>query len=456
MTASPSPDPTDCLPAAIHGHCVLLSGGGGLRLWPLSRRDYPKQFLALDGGESLFSKAIRRNLGLFDAFTVITNESYRFIVLNELERVPELNGTNAPGEPGTCSLILEPMAKNTTTAIAIAALRSAPDEIMLVAPTDALISGEMEYHAALTEAKDLALAGFIVTFGIKPNSPRTGYGYIRHQGNDVIRFVEKPDAATARDYLEQGEYLWNSGMFMFRASTMLAELAEHCGDLLAACRDLLAASQMIAGQNLLLLDANKMAPLPAVSIDYALIEKSRKIKVVPAAFAWSDVGGLEAFAEMSAADSCGNRSSGDNNIFSDCQNTSIINRDDGSLVVAQGLSDVIIATTDNAVYVSKRDSSAKIKDIIAAEAGGQKRFFDEGTRVYRPWGYYQVLDEAPGYKVKLITVLPDKSLSLQRHFHRSEHWVVVRGVATITKAKKTEELQPNQSSYIPIGVVPRL
>jgi len=424
--------------------CVLLSGGGGLRLWPLSRKYYPKQFLTFDGQESMFSKSIERNRPLFSDFTVITNEAYRYLTATELEKAMM----------DDCQVILESLARNTAPAIAIAALLSDPDEIIFVAPTDAVIQDMEAYHEAIKSALSLALQGFIVTFGIEPMSAHTGYGYIHHCGNDVLEFREKPDADTATRYLEAGDYLWNSGMFMFRASVLLDELATCRRDIFDACVDLVA--RINVDDRPIKLPEIPMAAIPAESIDYAVIEKSERIKVVPAHFYWNDMGGLEAFSDMAQADDAGNKVVGTNTIITGCSNTSIVNDAENVLVVVNYIQDVIVTNTNNAVYVTKRGSSEKIKQIIAARNDEYGRFFDENVRTYRPWGFYEILVNASHYKVKRITVFPGKRISLQRHFHRSEHWTIASGVATITLGTETADYATNQGAYIPIGVVHRL
>ncbi len=424
--------------------CVLLSGGGGLRLWPLSRKYYPKQFLTFDGQSSMFSKSIERNRTLFSEFTVITNEAYRYLTATELERA----GID------DCQVILESLARNTAPAIAVAALLSDPEETIFVAPTDAVIENMDAYREAIQEAQVLARQGFIVTFGIRPLSPHTGYGYIHHCGNDVVEFREKPDLEKATCYLEAGDYLWNSGMFMFKASVLLDELALCRRDIFDACVDLVAQTDTCA--NPIKLPETSMAAIPAESIDYAVIEKSRKIKVVPAHFYWNDMGGLEAFSDVAVADDAGNKIVGPNTIIDGCSNTRVVNDAENVLVVVNDVQDVIVTNTNNAVYVTKRGSSEKIKQIIDARNDEYGRFFDENVRTYRPWGFYEVLINAPHYKVKLITVFPGKRISLQRHFHRSEHWTIASGVATITLGTETAEYESNQSAYIPIGVLHRL
>lgn len=310
------------------------------------------------------------------------------------------------------------------------------------------------YEEAVHEAENLAAEGNIVTFGIRPQSPQTGYGYIRYSGHDVVSFKEKPDLVTAERYLQEGDYLWNSGMFMFKAGVILSEVETYRPDILKACRDMI--SHLDTGEEPLSLPEDDMLAIPSESIDYAVIEKSRIIKVVPSDFYWNDMGGLEAFIGISKPDTFDNRIRGANTIISGCHNVNVINDAENSLVVANDLDDVMITNTNNAVYVTRKGTSEKIKQIIGTYEDEYGRFFDENVRSYRPWGYYEVLVNASHYKVKLITVYPGKRLSLQRHFHRSEHWTIAQGVATITLGQETHEYQPNQSTYIPIGVLHRL
>lgn len=432
--------------------CMLLSGGGGLRLWPLSRRNHPKQFLKVDDDErTLFESALMRNLEVCDAVTVITNRKYRYMTEHYLNRFPDR----------AIDVIYEPSARNTAPAITVASLLCDPDEICLVAPTDAMIEGADAYADALDEAREMARLGSIVMFGIRPTSPHTGYGYIHHADRNVLGFKEKPDRKTAERYLEAGDYLWNSGMFVFKASTMLDEMEAYRPDILEACKAVVSGisddDRIVEGSmSAVSLDPQAVAGVPEESIDYAVIEQTPHVKVVPARFAWSDVGNLEVLAGLEPPDGQGNRIDGGNVIENGCRNTSIRNDAADMLVVANELDDVLVTLTDDALYLARHGTSDAIKGIIGEHEQDFGRFFDDGLRTYRPWGYYEVLVDAPRYKVKRIVVFPGRRLSLQRHRRRSEHWTVACGTATITRGAETRQVAVNESAYIPIGEAHRV
>lgn len=425
--------------------CVLLSGGGGLRLWPLSRRNYPKQFLSLGAERSLFEEAITRNEGIFDDFMILTNAAYLFMTEAELEKFPGMDAR----------IVLEGAARNTAPAIAIASLLSDPEEILFVAPTDALIKGKDEYHEALESARSLAAEDNLVTFGIRPTSAHTGYGYIECDGTVVKSFKEKPDAKTAESYVATGNYLWNSGMFMFKSRVFLEELARYRYDIYDACKSFVDSLPDRVADHVQLPEEG-MLTIPSESIDYAVIEKSNRVRVVPSDFYWNDMGNLEELVKTLPSDTSANHVVDAPTILSDCENVSVINENCGSLVVANDLQDIEIVNTSNAVFVTRHGSSQKIKQIISDNDDTYAAFFDENIQTYRPWGNYEVLISAPHYKVKRITVNPGKQLSLQLHNHRSEHWTVAKGTVLVTLGQETVECKANQSAYIPIGVKHRL
>lgn len=423
--------------------CIVLAGGGGLRLWPLSRKGYPKQFLKLGGERTMFAESVYRNKIFCDDFILITNDSYRFIVENEINKL----GLDK------YEILLESVGRNTAPAIAIAAMLSDPDEILFVVPADAQIIGGKEYKRAVEMAEELAQEGNIVTFGIQPTFAHTGYGYIKYNGNDVLSFKEKPDQNTANEYFSSEDYLWNSGMFMFKSRVFLEELKKYGNTIFCSCQSLAA---KIERNKIITIPKEYMLCIPSESVDYAVMEKSDKIKVVKSNFYWNDVGSFEAIFESVNNGKMQKVVSNENIIINNCTNVNIFNDATDKLVIANDLSDTIIINTNDAVYVTKYGSSSKIKNIIEQNKKTYGRYFDSTIKNYRPWGYYEVLINNPGYKVKKITLYPNKRLSLQKHFYRSEHWTIVDGIATITLGEKTKKYIENESAYIPIGQVHRL
>ncbi|HCT64579.1 MAG TPA: mannose-1-phosphate guanylyltransferase/mannose-6-phosphate isomerase [Lachnospiraceae bacterium] len=423
--------------------CIVLAGGGGLRLWPLSRKGYPKQFLKLGGSRTMFADSVFRNQIFCDEFMVITNDSYRFIAEKEINSL-EINNYQ---------ILLESIGRNTAPAITIAAMLSDPEDILFVVPADAQIHDEIKYKEALENAEALAHEGNIVTFGIKPTSAHTGYGYIKYNANNVLSFKEKPDHDTANKYLDSGDYLWNSGMFMFKSCVFLDELKKYRGDIFDSCQQLVS---KIKRDKIINLVKEDMIRIPSESVDYAVMEKSQKMKVVPSDFYWNDVGGLEALCDMLSKDENDNSLIGDNTIINNCKNVSVINDTVNKIVVANDISDLIITNTSNAIYVTAKGSSQKIKDIINEHQESKGEFFNDDIKIYRPWGFYEVVVSRENYKVKRITVYPGKRLSLQKHKFRSEHWTIVSGTAEVTIGEKIMECTANQSTYIPIGERHRL
>lgn len=416
--------------------CVILAGGGGLRLWPLSRKSRPKQFLPLIGETTLFSKTVSRNIPFCDSILTITNDDYRFIAEQELEKLHFASHT----------LLLESVGRNTAPAIALACLQCEENELIFVVPADAAIAEDSLYAEAVLQGQALAKQGKLVTFGIRPTSPHTEYGYIQYQGNDVLAFKEKPSSDTAQRYLQSGDYLWNSGMFMFYSGIFLRELEKYRPDIYHACRTV---SEQLGKESVIRIPEEEMLKIPAESIDYAVMERSDCISVVPSSFSWSDVGGLEALSAMLPEDECNNRKKGENIIISACKNVDVISEAAGKLIVVNDLENVLITSTNDATYITKHGSSQQIKAIIQENNEEYASFFNENTLSYRPWGHYEVLLSLPTYKVKRILVKPSKRLSLQKHEHRSEHWIVVSGLASITIGNKEKTLAPGQSVYIP-------
>lgn len=433
---------------------VILSGGAGTRLWPLSRELYPKQLLPLVGERTMLQETLLRLDGLagLDDPVVVCNEAHRFIVaeqLREIGRRPQ-------------AIILEPCGRNTAPAVALAALQATAageDPLLLVLPADHAIRDAAALRRAIAAGIDAAGAGALLTFGIVPTAPETGYGYIRPGASPagaaaalpVERFVEKPDQATAERYLADGRYLWNSGMFLFRASTVLTEMATHAPAMLAACRQAWAGRR--ADLDFTRLDAEAFAACPADSIDYAIMEKTARAAVIPLAAGWSDVGSWSALWAVSDGCPSGNVRHGDV-IDIDVENSFLYA---GSrLLAAVGVRDLVVVETADAVLVAAKDKVQEVKGVVAQlQAQGRAEHLLH-RRVNRPWGTYEGLDSGDGFLVKRITVNPGAALSLQRHRQRAEHWVVVRGTARVVCGDDILTRTANQSVYVPIGAVHRL
>lgn len=434
---------------------VILSGGAGTRLWPLSRRTYPKQFLPLAGTASLLQQTAARvaDPERFHPPLVIGGEAHRFILRDQLEAV---------GCRPDC-LLLEPVGRNTAAAVALAALMAAahePASILAILPSDHLIAEDATFQTTLARAGEAAAAGYLTLFAMRPTRAETGYGYIKTGAPlkrldgvfHVDRFVEKPDAATAETFLADGTYGWNSGMLVFRADTMLAALDRHAPEVLAACRAALAGAW--SDLDFLRLPRAEFAAAPALPIDIAVMERTERAAVIPADFGWNDLGAFASLRAVGQADGAGNVAHGDA-VLEDCHDSLVIG-EEGRLVAAIGLADMIVVATKDAVLVAPADRADAVKQMVARlEADGRV----EGTehpRAHRPWGSYEDIDRAEDFRVKRIVVKPGGRLSLQRHRSRSEHWIVLQGEATVTVGDRTQILRRNQSTYIPVGATHRL
>ena len=428
---------------------VILSGGSGTRLWPLSREAYPKQFLALAGDDTMLQATWRRVEALASvAPLIVANEEHRFMVAEQLRQV----------DCAPAAILLEPIGRNTAPAIAVAALQAIADggdPLLLVLPSDHVISDMAAFQAAVRAAEPAARDGRLVTFGIVPTGPETGYGYIRAEAGEGVRavaeFVEKPDAETAGRYLASGEYFWNSGMFLFRAGAYLAELERQQPAMLAACRAALAAARR--DQDFVRLDKDAFAACPSDSIDYAVMEKTAQAAVLPISVGWNDVGSWAALWDIAEQDGNGNAHHGDV-IAQDCHNT--LAWGDGRLVALLGLQDVVVVDTADALLVAHRDHVQDVKGIVGRLKTAGRPEPTWHRKVYRPWGSYDSIDLGERFQVKRITVKPGAQLSLQMHHHRAEHWIVVSGTGRITRGEDTLILSENQSTYIPLGVKHRL
>ena len=427
---------------------VLLSGGSGTRLWPLSREAYPKQFLPLAGADTMLQATWRRVAPLATAAPiVVANEEHRFLVAEQLRQV---------GAPRT-AILLEPVGRNTAPAIAAAALQAmagGDDPLLLVLPSDHVVTDEAAFHAAVRQALSAADNGALVTFGIVPAAPETGFGYIQAEAGEgvraVRRFVEKPDAATAAGYLWEGGYYWNSGMFLFRASRYLAELERHAPAILAAVR---AAIEGAARDgDFIRLDRAAFEASPSDSIDYAVMEKTGRAMVLPVDIGWNDVGSWSALWDVSEQDAHGNAHLGDV-IAVDSRNSYAYAR---RLVALVGVDDLVVVETDDAVLVARKDKVQQVKDVVARLKAEQRSHAVLHREVHRPWGSYDSIDQADGFQVKRIKVKPGGRLSLQSHARRAEHWIVVRGTARVTRDNDVFDLHANQSTYIPLGARHRL
>ena len=431
---------------------VILSGGSGSRLWPLSRSLRPKQFLALTGKESLFQLTLERLRPLNPsgdlAPIVVANDDHRFLVAEQCREM----GLHPS------KLILEPLARNTAPAIAVAALAAmeqGADPLLLVLPSDHLFSNPQAFIDAVGLARTAAQEGSLVTFGILPTYPETGYGYIRAGGSfasgkpmAVEQFVEKPNLATAQQYVKSGNYAWNSGMFLFKASSLLSELAQFDSAMLAACKLAYKASK--ADLDFTRLDKESFAKCAAESIDYAVMEKTKKAVVVPLDAGWNDVGAWSSVWQVQAQDAQGNATRGDV-LLENAQNSYV--HADHRLVTLLGVQNLIVVETSDAVLVAHKDAAQDVKKIVDRLKGAKRTEADLHREVFRPWGSYDSIDMGERYQVKRITVKPGSKLSVQMHHHRAEHWIVVSGTAKVRIGDQEQFLAENQSVYIPIGEV---
>lgn len=428
---------------------VVLAGGGGTRLFPISRNSYPKQFLNLVSEKSLLIETIKRfekEVSPEDII-IVTNKQYKHHVLSELK---------AWGLEGA-HVLLEPASRNTAPAIALAVqyckevLKADDSTCILVTPSDHIIKPIEGIASALAEAKEVSAGGYYITFGILPDKPETGYGYIKARKDplriessknldiylsafEVDRFVEKPNKEKAEEYFASGEYYWNSGMFAFTIETFMKELQVHCPDI----------SQLVQeGYNHAL---NQFEQMPNISIDYALAERSQRVAVIPLQLKWSDIGSWDALYDILEKDGDGNALKGDCVAF-DCTNSMLVGSD--RLVAAVGLEETIIVETNDVIVVAKKGETQKIKDLVGLLKKGRRKEVDEHTTTYRPWGSYTILTEGNGFKVKRIMVLPGERLSLQMHYHRSEHWVVIAGTAKVTIGEQDKMVHESESVFVP-------
>ncbi|WP_289018914.1 mannose-1-phosphate guanylyltransferase/mannose-6-phosphate isomerase [Desulfobacter postgatei] len=427
---------------------IIIAGGSGTRLWPMSRKLYPKQYLALAGELSMLQETLKRLEGI-DANPpiIVCNEEQRFVAAEQMRRMGLEDVT----------IILEPEGRNTAPAIALAALHAVQadkDPLLLVLPADHLIDRQQAFHAGIQNAQTLAEQGKLVTFGIVPDKPETGYGYIRKGENlgdggfCVSGFVEKPDAARAETYLKSGDYLWNSGMFMFRAQKYIEALERFQPDIIKTCKA--AMENGSQDMNFIRVDKKIFLACPDDSIDYAVMEKTDAAAVVPLNAGWCDVGSWTALWEISAKDDKGNACKGDV-LALDTSNSLIMA--DSRLVATLGIKDLVVVETKDTVLIAGKDKAQHIKSIVKELKARDRTEHITHREVFRPWGSYDSIDIGGRYQVKRITVKPGAKLSVQMHHHRAEHWVVVSGTARVTNGEKSFLVTENQSTYIPVGQV---
>ena len=426
-------------------HPVILSGGSGSRLWPWSRKACPKQFLKLVGDETLFQQTLKRlSSPLFGAPSVICNNDHRFLAAGQLQE--------AGMEPE--AIVLEPVARNTAPAALTAALLAAredPKRLVLLLPSDHVIQDEEGFARSIAAGIAAAEAGRIVTFGIAPDRPETGYGYIETRGDgavlDVTRFVEKPDRETAEGYLRAGGYFWNAGIFLFSARAMLSAFGKYAPEIFPPCRE--AVEKAETDLDFLRLDKQAYAACPSISLDYAIMEKAENTGCVPLDSQWSDLGAWPAVWEIMDKDEQGNVARGD--VLLHETTNSYAHSMDGTVLSVAGLEGVLAVATRDAVLVASRDHAQDVGKLVEELKARGRRQATEHARVYRPWGWYEGLAEGERYQVKTLMVKPGARLSLQSHHHRAEHWVVVRGTVRVTNGDESFLLSENESTYIPIG-----
>ncbi|WP_317201180.1 mannose-1-phosphate guanylyltransferase/mannose-6-phosphate isomerase [Janthinobacterium sp.] len=431
---------------------VILSGGSGTRLWPLSRAVLPKQLLPLVSEQTMLQETALRLDGLAQVMPplVVCGEEHRFLVAEQMRAI----------KVAPLGILLESAGRNTAPAVAAAAHYLAaidPEAVMLVLPADHVIADVEAFHAAIGRAALLAREGALVTFGVVPTAPETGYGYIQRgaaldgAGYRVDRFVEKPDRATAEGFVAAGSYYWNSGMFVFRAARYLSELAQFQPAIVETCGK--AVELAHRDLDFCRLDAAAFAACPSDSIDYALMERTAHAVVVPADIGWSDVGSWAALWEVQRADADGNVARGD--VYLDGVSNSLV-RAESRIVAVIGVKDLIVVETNDAVLVAHKDHVQRVKQVVDHLKASARTEHLHHTKVYRPWGYYEGIDAGERFQVKRITVNPGGKLSLQMHHHRAEHWVVVSGTARVTCGDSVKLLSENESTYIPIGMNHRL
>lgn len=421
---------------------IILCGGSGTRLWPISRTMMPKQFVKLFEGKSLFQLTVERNQKTCSTQMIVSNAEQYFLAIDQLSEMRIGNNT----------FLLEPVGRNTAPAIALACFDLNPDEIVLVTPSDHLIRDEKRYLEVVNIAKEQASCDNLVTFGITPQYPEIGFGYIEASNMDVKSFKEKPDLITAQMYINAGNYYWNSGMFCFKAKVFLNELKKYSPKIYETSKTAYE-NKVSINDFQFKIRHEDMEAIPEESIDYAVMEKSDCVKMIPSDIAWSDLGSFDALYNELPKDTHGNTLS-DKHISIDSRNNLILS--DSRQITTVDVEDLIIVDTDDALLICKKGASQKVKNVVTELKNRGSDLPDIHLTAHRPWGTYTVLENTHGYKIKRIVVKPGKRLSLQKHFHRSEHWIVVSGNATVTVGENTFLVRPNESTYIKMGEIHRL
>lgn len=441
---------------------VVLCGGSGTRLWPLSRKDLPKQFVNLFDNQTLFSRTLERLRSLFTSnvedsiaqqLVCVASESHRFLVAQE---AADIFGTSRTPKGPQISVLLEPQPKNTAAAMALVASRFCGSDVLLFCPADHYIPDSEKFKTTIYKGEEMARGGSIVLFGIQPHSPATGYGYIETQGDNVLSFTEKPSLDTAKAMIQAGGFFWNSGIFMCRADVLLEAFERHAPDILDLCQRAMAQAQteVFSDIHFIRPHAEIFSGVRSQSIDYAVMENHAGLKLIPFEGRWSDVGSWSSVAELISPDEDGNQKIG-SSIFIESKNTMVYGQQ--RVVVAVGLDGIVIVDSPDALLVTAKDQSEDVKRAVAAlEVTDNRSVVTSHRKVHRPWGWYDSIDRGDRFQVKRISVKPGASLSLQMHNHRAEHWVVVKGTARVTRGKEILLLSENESVYIPIGMSHRL
>ncbi len=435
---------------------IILCGGNGTRLWPISRTLMPKQFVKLFDDKSLFQLTVERNRDVCKQQFIVSNAEQYFLAVDQLEEMTKkdtkVSFDSSNMKHSKNKFLLEPVGRNTAPAIALACFALDPQEIVLVSPSDHLIKDEESYSKVLQKAKELALKDNLVTFGITPKFAETGFGYIESEGENVKAFHEKPDAQTAQKYVDAGNFYWNSGIFCFKAGVFLEELQKYSPEIYKKSK--LAYKNVNSSESdMIRISHDDMASIPEDSIDYAVMEKSSKVKVVASDIGWSDLGSFDALAEEFESDENGN--SIDENIIAINSKNNFIYTSDRMITLAD-IDELIVVDTPDALLITKKGNSQQIKSIVKELKGRESELHHIHQTAHRPWGTYTILEENHKYKIKRIVVKPGKRLSLQKHFHRSEHWIVVEGTALVTVEDKETLVRPNESTYISMGNTHRL
>lgn len=432
---------------------VILCGGAGSRLWPVSRESHPKPFICLADGQSLLQKTFKRGANLSDVKEIltVTNRDLLFKTNDEYRKI------DTPGLK--TGYILEPFGRNTAAAIAVAALEVAKmhgeNALLLVLPADHLIADEAAFAIAVSKAIEYARQEKLVTFGIKPDSPETGYGYIEAEGHKVLRFVEKPSLEKAQEYVDSGRFLWNSGMFCFSAGTLLNAMQSCCPDILLAVKTSFEQSRSAAGKDFtqIELEADSFAQVPEDSIDCAVFERADNVAVIPCSLGWSDIGSWNAIGSLTKPDAAGNCVEGEA-LLHDVENCYLRSQD--RLLAVVGVKDLFVIDTPDALLVADKSRAQDVKRLYAQLKAQNHEVHKLHRTVHRPWGTYTILEQSSQFKIKRIEVKPGASLSLQMHYHRSEHWIVVSGMAKVTNGEETFFIATNESTFIPAGHKHRL